>query len=357
MCSRCTRHGVSCSYRTVADASSSHRSTSYLPGVLDGLPGRENDLVQGNMFTMKDLALMHHWSLSASTSLSTAPWIQHIWQNVVPGIAFQYAYLMHGLLAIAALHVGSLLPTVRDGNTVFVDAAAHHNKSIRGFTEAMENINENNCNPIFLTSILNMFYVFATTGKDDSDDKLPNRLGVLDAEWIDMVRGCGAVLLPTYEEVSKGPLGGLLEIGDWSTLDPDENPSQDDSKLTELTDIWDSAQDKNHDTYVEALHCLRLTLKWMDDHSLSESKIYWAGPFIWLHIIPQDYLQLVRQRQPPALVLFAYFGVLVHRLDSFWWAQGWGRRIVTAIDGCLGSYWRPRIEWPLQKVRRSEYGK
>jgi len=300
---------------------------------------------------MKDLALLHHWSTSTTITLSAATWTHHVWTIVVPRIAFQHSYLMHGILAIAALHMAYLTPT--SSRDLHIDAAGHYDEAIRGFREAMADINEQNCDAMFATSIIIMFYIFAVTSRDDvvSAPKPPPRdLEVLDAKWISLVRGCGAVLSPAYEYVSRGPLKAFLEIGDLEILDPDKNPNEDDERLVALKNIWDSDYgDVNRkEAYSKTLYCLRQTLQWMGDHAMSDSRIYWAGPFIWLHIIPDAYLELLWQRQPPALILFAYFGALVHQLDGFWWAEGWGRKIVGAVDESLGPYWRPRIEWPIQ---------
>ena len=228
---------------------------------------------------------MHHWSVSASISLSTAPWICRLWQTVVPGIAFHHDYLMHSILALAALHVAHCNPSLNRSEPLLVDAARHYTKAISSFREAIVSLDKTNCDAVFTTAIIHIFYVFAISSRASH-----NNFDALDAEWINMVRGCGAVLMPTYDEVSRGPLSGLLDIGDWTAISPDDNPSKDDARLTALSDVWDAEKDPNDKIYAKTLMCLRLALKWMDDASLSDSKVYWAGPFIWLHIIPEEYL-------------------------------------------------------------------
>ncbi|OTA91480.1 hypothetical protein M434DRAFT_342436 [Hypoxylon sp. CO27-5] len=346
-CFNCKRHGTPCVY-------GDPNAFRYGNGGFTSNMGSQTygSYTSGTVFGMKDMALLHHWSTSCSATMSTAPWMSHIWQVVIPGIAFQHPYLMHAILAVSALHIAYLTPTsCRD---LTIDAATHYNEAIRGFREVMVDINEHNCDAMFATSVINMFYVLAVTNKGDdiSESKLEKELEVLDAKWIHMVRGCGAVLVPAFDYVSRGPLSSLLEIGDWEVLDPDHDPSEHDSKLLALKDIWCTEQSDRDQTaaYNQTLHRLRQTLHWMDYDAKLGLRISWAGPFIWLHIIPDTYLELLWQRQPPALILFAYFGALVHRLGGFWWAEGWGRKIVGAVDKLLGSYWRPRIKWPLEVV-------
>ncbi|KAF1361125.1 hypothetical protein EJ07DRAFT_154476 [Lizonia empirigonia] len=71
-----------------------------------------------------------------------------------------------------------------------------------------------------------------------------------------------------------------------------------------------------------------------------------SGPFIWLFNAPEKYLVLQQQRQPFALVTFAYYGVMLHQLHSYWWAEGCGKSIVGAVDECLGPYWSSWMDWP-----------
>ncbi|KAI0835137.1 hypothetical protein F5Y06DRAFT_276801 [Hypoxylon sp. FL0890] len=346
-CFNCKRHGASCVY---GDAAAFHHGN----GGFHPIPGTPTygSYTSGIAFEMKDMALLHHWSTSCAATMSTAPWMSQIWQVAIPKIGFQHPYLMHAILAVSALHIAYLAPANRRDLTI--DAATHYHEAIMGFREVIAVINEQNCDAMFATSVINMFYVFAITGRDDdvSEPNLTKELEVLDAKWIHMVRGCGAILVPAFDFVSRGPLSPLLEIGDWNTLDPDQDPSEHDGRLLALKEIWGNEQtdQERNAAYDQTLHRLRQTLHWMDHEAVSGSRISWAGPFIWLHVIPGAYLELLWQRQPPALVLFAYFGALVHRLDGFWWAKGWGRKIVGAVDKFLGSYWRSRIEWPLEIV-------
>ncbi|KAH8884328.1 hypothetical protein GQ53DRAFT_797810 [Thozetella sp. PMI_491] len=351
ICSNCQRHGMPCVY---LGASTSRNRNGGSPSDV-GTPAY-NPYSPGNVFGMKDMALLHHWSVSCAVTLSTLDWVNQIWQTAVPEIAFQHPCLMHAILAFSALHVAYLTPKSR--RDLIIDAATHYNEALRGFREAMVEINEENCDAMFATAIINMFYIFAAAGQRNSvlEPRLAEHLEVLDTEWITMVRGCGAVLAPAFKSVSRGILSDLVEIGDWEVLDPDQDPGEHDGRLLALKEIWytEGTGPGLTAAYDQTLHRLRQTLSWMDSHAMSGQRISWAGPFIWLCLVPDTYLELLWQRQPPALILFAHFGVLAQRLDIFWWAEGWGRNIVGAVDTVLGAYWRPRIEWPLRIVELSQ---
>lgn len=55
-----------------------------------------------------DTALFAHFIDSTSLSISKNNATLELWQHIVPGLATQHPFLLHGLLAISALHLASL---------------------------------------------------------------------------------------------------------------------------------------------------------------------------------------------------------------------------------------------------------
>jgi hypothetical protein len=76
----------------------------------------------------------------------------------------------------------------------------------------------------------------------------------------------------------------------------------------------------------------------------------WSAPFIFIGVAPEAFFQLLRQRQPPALVLFAHFGSLLYGNRNYWFIGDLGKKIIEVVDELLGSYWRPYISWPLEHI-------
>ncbi|KAF2278444.1 uncharacterized protein EI97DRAFT_431663 [Westerdykella ornata] len=313
----------------------------------------------GASFELKDLALLHHWTLVTSRSILNTPQLDHFWQTVLPEIAFQHSYVMHSLLSIAALHVTYLCPSNRREH--LCDAAHHHSKALAGFREAINFIDPQNGDALFASATLIFFYAFLTFGKlydgygDDTSTKA-HTSRILGAEWIPLVRGIELILHPVYEHVRAGPLRSLLGLGNWYELDPDAQPGPGDEDLLRLREIWNS--DENAKVYDETLTLLRRTSVWMmqfqnmQGNQASERGYHrdWSGPFIWLFLVPDKYFVLQQQRQPSALILFAYFGALLQRLNGYWWMEGCGKSIVGVVDECLGPYWSSWLDWPKQVV-------
>lgn len=62
------------------------------------------------------------------------------------------------------------------------------------------------------------------------------------------------------------------------------------------------------------------------------------------------FAQLVKRRVPQALIILAYYCVLLDVLDGRWWIHGWASRVLRDVLGSLDEPWRQWIEWPVQSV-------
>lgn len=312
------------------------------------------------------MALLHHWTVSTSLDIYKNSGLSVCWQVLIPQIAFKHPFVMHALLGLAALHVAYL--NRQDKMRHMTDAAHHHTQGLQGFHEAVRFMSSDKADALFAWSTLNLLYVFGISGRlgDDLGEesgRSSRRDRILGVEWIPMVRGVEAVLGPTYATVRLGPLSQLLLLGNWDELDPDKEPNPEDQHFCQTRGSWKSSSDAQ--TYEKTLWTLRRCRMFMaqfatmNDKTLKEAGLnrFWAGPFLFVPFAPEEYFILLRQRQPPALILYAFFGALLHTLNSSWFLEGWGHDIVELIDDLLGSYWKPWIAWPLEVVGLNESNK
>jgi len=76
------------------------------------------------------------------------------------------------------------------------------------------------------------------------------------------------------------------------------------------------------------------------------SGLVWAGP----SLLTGTYTDLLRRRQPEALIVLCYFAVLLHRRRSMWCVDCAGRLLIESVTKSLGSYWRPWLDWPNEMI-------
>lgn len=308
-------------------------------------------------FTIHDLALLHHWTVCTSVELFEAENVNKIWQVVFPQIGFQHPFVARIILSLAALHLADIHGT--KSKSYLLQAAHHHNEALQGFQVAIRNINSDNSEALMVWSILNLLYVFGVSKPrgEEQNSATYDKDRMLGMEWIPMMRGVQAVLTPVFGVLRFGRLRSLMDVDNWMELDPDQATSLSrpgDVHLCQTRQSWKNSA--NADTYEEALHSLRKChmfieqFKTMDEATLAGwgQNRKWSGPFIFINFAPEEYFTLLHQRQPPALILYAYFGALLHEVGEFWFLKGWGKGIIYVVDELLGNYWRPSIIWPLQ---------
>ncbi|KAF2626508.1 hypothetical protein BU25DRAFT_343901 [Macroventuria anomochaeta] len=373
-CLHCIRYNIPCIYRQALTAASDVVSAEdsspqsdpswqsiglddYIdgsPGVISATTGASKDL-----FKMKDMALLHHWITVAGYSILNTHELDYYWHSVIPSIGFNHQYVMHSILSLSALHLVHSSPSDR-GSSLLV-ATEHRSKALDGFTEDLRNVGPSNSSALFANAMLTFFYAFVSFSKTFDDVCANTKVRtahILGAEWILLVRGTADVLEPVYDHVREGPLRSFLDLHNFDNLDPTDSvhTSAFSKRLVEINNIW--AADEHAEVYNETLHILRRCSVWMEQFGTMQDGVevswgynrFYSGPFIWLFSAPRKYFVLQQQRQPPALIIFAYYGTLLHRLNSYWWAEGCGQSIVSTVHGCLGPYWSSWIDWPKQAV-------
>ncbi|KAF4445455.1 hypothetical protein F53441_10797 [Fusarium austroafricanum] len=263
---------------------------------------------------------------------------------------------MEALLGLSALHVAYLEPQERLRHTA--QAARYHSKGLHGFNEAIQSANDEIADALFVWSSLNLLYVFGVSGRlgEGLWGEGSRKDRILGTSWIPMVKGVQTVLSPSFYTVLAGPLRELVSLGNWEDIDPDETEDVDDRHFCQTRDVWKNSPDAS--TYKATLQVLRRCRMFMAQFSTMEAETSantafnrsWQGGFLFVPFVPNEYFTLLHQRQPPALILYAFYGALLHSLNDSWFMEGWGYDIVEVVDDLLGSYWRSWIAWPLQTV-------
>jgi hypothetical protein len=327
---------------TVSEPSSADGSPAY--AAVSAPPGAT---FSGEAFELSDLALMHHWTVS--TSLQTGVPKDHVefFQSVIPEVGFKHPFVSHAILSVAALHVAHLSKLDREQH--IIRAIQHHNASLEGFRNAVADINEGNSEALFIWSTLNSLYVLSLTTQSplralDRNDR------ILGVEWIPMLQGVTAILHPVLEHLQHGRVKDLLTLRGWKDLDPDK-PFDNwlETPLSRVRESWKDSPDAA--TYENAFSVLRKCLLFVSQFDGVDNETFseWgynralSGSLVFIHASPREFFTLLHQRQPPALILFAYFGMLLHGQRDCWVIDSLGQEIMEVVSDLLGSHWRSWI--------------
>jgi hypothetical protein len=85
--------------------------------------------------------------------------------------------------------------------------------------------------------------------------------------------------------------------------------------------------------------------------SRCRSVVEWDGHiFSWLIMAPPTLIHCLKQAQPMALALFAYWAAMLRCMDHHWWAAGWPWSLVVDVSSRLDPAWSRYLEWPRKQV-------
>lgn len=71
---------------------------------------------------------------------------------------------------------------------------------------------------------------------------------------------------------------------------------------------------------------------------------------VWPILVSPDYVELLQQREPIALIILAHYAVLLHRGKDLWLMGDGGRFLLEAICGRLGPDWKDLLKYPSEAV-------
>jgi hypothetical protein len=291
-----------------------------------------------------DMELLHHYTTVTYKTLPSSGSLidlHDIWQTKLVQLGFQNEFLLRGILAVSALHLGHLNPTRQEA--LALCATTHQTIALAAFHEALNRVDTSNCVAIFAFSCFIVVLAFAAPRSPES---IGFQKDVFD--WFHMIRGCNSVLQTQWETVANSFLAPLVKKGMiQETTGSHQIPHYD--RLTELLRLCASerlGQDRESaNAYALAVHELLNTYTQVS--ILTQRKQDFVPIiFVWPIAIPQRYLDMLRDKQAEAMVILAYYAPLLQRIDTQWYMRGWAQYLVTQIDAALGEEWQDWLAWP-----------
>lgn len=114
-----------------------------------------------------------------------------LWQFTVPQLAVQFPFLMHGMLALSALHLAKLRPERR--RKLITKATTNESQALPSYRSTVKNPNQENIHAIFAFSGFVAQYSLAASKSWSFNDN--RSTGVIEYETIDEI---SAQLVPYY---------------------------------------------------------------------------------------------------------------------------------------------------------------
>jgi hypothetical protein len=308
---------------------------------------------------IKNLELLHFYTTTTSLTLSNRPDLQRIWQQVVPQIAFTHDFLLHGILALSALHLAHSQPERK--TLLYTEASFHHDVGVKGFRIAMSNIAPENCDACLAFSTIVAAYAWASSDRagDLFFSDTPASEERSNIEWASLLRGVLTLLDVAEEWMSSSLLKMILHPPPMTSTPAEVMDPQLGIKLSALSRLWELSPEAFSIDELEALNTTlallleecELVMSFYDDQLIDIVSIVYGWPIK----VPAVFLAMVQEFRPEALIVLAHYSLLLNKAESVWLMQGMSRRLLQTIHKKIGKEWESWIAWPLQELVLAEF--
>ncbi|KAL3485011.1 hypothetical protein BJX62DRAFT_44214 [Aspergillus germanicus] len=336
-----------------------------------------------------DVALLDHYLQHTAQSFKTDAETHHIWRTVMPTLAHEHSFVLYGVLACAAHHKAYLTHDKPELKQEYIlRACAYQDAALPEFRIAIENVSEANCDAIIVFAYLLVVYSFADSRNEsrslrinDVSESNGNASGLfflstgeknrlqpdsILPNWLYLLRGGCSMICDVWEFIQIGPVRALTKAWETDLEGPDE---RDPEILARLFDVIPTAAVSSTSEIDEAAYNTEV---WSDEVKavyttaaiqLSRSFAYlrktypdaaqittWDILRVWPMEVSMEYMALLQQGHPGALILLAHYCVLLRYMERYWYFEGQAAALLQAIRGRLGERWRGSLEWPVDVV-------
>lgn len=360
-CSACKRRAIQCSYVLAASTPTAaavalptppaggltvdspiavvHRDLAVTP---EASPSDDASLD----LNMNQLELLHNYSTATCYTLSRNPLLQTIWRISVPQVGLTSTFAMRAIMAMSALHLAHYKPAHKASYVAI--ANHHHELALRAVTGTLPNITKDNCEALYVFAALTCLISCAKPRKP-GDFLLVGNRGI--SEWLQLFRGTRFIIDHADSVLRAGPLGPMFSIGHRRMQLREAAAIKNEDQLLDLRRLIDQQTNLSQETqniYVEAIN--ELSKSFAMSSELGPQGCESADVFVWVFRISDEYLALLSKRSPEAMVIFAYFCVVLKELEWAWWMQGWSSHLVSGIYHALNHEYRIWIRWPIEQI-------
>lgn len=312
----------------------------YTRRVLHDPPVRA-DTVSNQPFNMTHFRLFHYFENDI------AAYIRHLH----PGFedlaklfinnALHNQYLMEELLAYSAAHL-STYAKASERDMYIEESMKLQTRALALYNQAAPQMSEKTCLPMFLYSSLLSHHIIYDVGLN-----MHNDLGVAIG-WLTHSIGIHRGLILLAKAAWPIMSDEVKEICTRS-CHRDSNPVPSSSNPgTECQDLL--ARLRSTELDKEEMEDLCTTVDLLQDRFgaayTNNSHTTWAVIQDWLDAIPPGYVDLLNKRKPEALVVLAYFSVLLQGASAHWFVNDLGPRLARLVSENLGPEWADWLRWP-----------
>ena len=263
------------------------------------------------------------------------------------GYTLSSPYLMTEALALSAVHLSMRDPS--RGPMLREVAANLQTEALQIFNESVKEITADNVVPAFLYSGIMALHFFCDTFSTPHEnlDVFLDRL----VQSIKLMRGIRAIIGRWWEFLLNSDIKGLILDGQ-QRLEVAEASTQKNDTVLQFEHLCDrigaseNLDPSEREICQEAVRqCIIVLMSELEATAVAGN----PNPRTvtsWPVIVSAEYVNLLVQRKPEALVILAYYAVLLHRCRNFWVVGNGGPLLFDTVEKYLGPESDPWLIWP-----------
>lgn len=351
----------------------------------DSTPASSGRILQPELV---HLELLHNYSTLTSQTLSADPVLRNAWRINAPREGFRHGFVMRSIFALSALHMSQFTTSDRGRQDMYLQLArAEHGMALREIATALSEASAENCSAIYISAALIFLYAWACPRQPGDIFLVSGEVGA--ADWVFLLRGIRSIMEAWRDELLRGPFSPMIRKGQDRVggtnpvmlTSPAWLVTAEHAQLVYLRrTVMQAAAGEDAQTaaaYQRSIDRLERSYCYTyyrstnpvstpsngsspaDDDAIQRYGNLAAavpGPaltsnvYYWLYCMEDGFIDLIVQRKPLALVVFAYFCVLLRFLSSCWWMQGWTTHLLQEIWDLLDEEHRLWIRWPIEEL-------
>jgi hypothetical protein len=311
-----------------------------------------------------DSEILDHYFHSFYKTFMTNDQTERIWLDVVPDLAYNIPFLLQGILACTALHMAYINPTKLHMYTI--RACAHQDAAIPHFRYAIEHPDEKNCDAIVAFAYILLIYSLATDTKNSKNyllivedaDASSNEAEPMLPQWVHFIRAGCTMLCDVWEAIENGPASALATTWEDNISEQEATVRSEDlpylNYFKSLVPDDGSWPEEVIQIYLTAATALAESFLCFG-RAKEKSHIHlWNILGVWPLHVEVAFFSLISERHPGALILLAYYCIILKDMENCWYFEGRPAKLLSSIAEVLDTRWRPCIQEPIEIVTGSQ---
>ncbi|MCJ1331154.1 hypothetical protein MMC10_007841 [Thelotrema lepadinum] len=286
----------------------------------------------------KDFELFHHFFNITSSSIASTPREQYVWRYIVPSFAREHEYLWYNLLALSAVHNAHIRPL--DQQRYHQRLATDYQSRAATKFQTVRTITRDNCYAICASAGIAILTEWARTLYTELAD--PIGLGPIQEllEKIILIRKVTPLWTCAQIHLEEEHVPQVqLALGDHTA--EDRLPEKICIALRNLELLLDlipkSSQERT--SYIVAIQ----SLSWSTKDMLVQPRSL-GQPLYWSTAIDDQFIDLLKLKEPLALIVLAHYCNLLHHASTQWCLDGSAKIVFKAIRESIGDPWLPLLD-------------